>query len=128
MSTSFGMNLGKESGSNTSIYSQLYVNSTTPRGSARKKCSLATARTPVWQMTAETVQILSDPQLLKAIEIFQGSRMPEEGDVEMLSNPRVLRALHEFKSKLSQRKNIRNFVQKGCFQMLLLCQMVGWYL
>ena len=96
MSTSFGMNLGKESGSNTSIHSQLSVDSTTPRCSARKKCSLATVRTPVRQMTAETVQILSDPQLLKAIEVFQGSRMPEEGDIVMLSNPRVLQALCEF--------------------------------
>ena len=96
MSTSFGMNLGKESGSNTSIHSQLSVDSTTPRCSARKKCFSATARTPVRQMSAETVQILSNPQLLKAIEIFQGSRMPEEGEVEMLSNPRVLRALREF--------------------------------
>ena len=96
MSTSFGMNLGKESGSNTSIHSQLSVDSTTPRRSARKKCVSATVRTPVQQMSAETVQILSDPQLLKAIKIFQGSRMPEEGDVEMLSNPRVLQALREF--------------------------------
>ena len=96
MSTSFGMNLGKESGSNTSIHSQLSVDSTTPRRSARKKCVSATARTPVRQMSAETVQILSDTQLLKAIEIFQGSRTPEEGDVEMLSNPRVLQALREF--------------------------------
>ena len=114
--TTFGRNLGKESGSNISIHSQLSVDSTTPRCSARKKCGSATVRTPVRQMSAETVQILSDPQLLKAIEIFQGSRMPEEGDVEMLSNPRVLQALREFNRVkiLPQEEN-----QKSCPEAFL---------
>ena len=124
--TTFGRNLGKESGSNTSIHSQLSVDSTTPRCAARKKCGSATARTPVWQMSAETVQILSDPQLLKAIEIFQGSRTPEEGDVEMLEY--YGHFVNSTESKYSHRRKIRNLVLKLSFQTLLLHQMVCRYL
>ena len=48
------------------------------------------------QMSTATVQILSNPSLVSALEVFQGTRFGMQDDMELLKNQRVLQALREF--------------------------------
>ena len=48
------------------------------------------------QMSTATVQILSNPSLVSALEVFQGTRFGTQDDMELLKNQRVLQALREF--------------------------------
>ena len=50
-------------------------------------------------MSANTVQILSNPNIIVALEQFQGKRK-EQDEVQLLSNPKVLAALKEFHAKI----------------------------
>ena len=47
-------------------------------------------------MSTATVQILSNPSLVSALEVFQGTRFGMQDDMELLKNQRVLQALREF--------------------------------
>ena len=53
-------------------------------------------------MSASTVQILSNPNLIVALEQFQGKRR-EQDEVQILSNPKVLAALKEFHVEIEHR-------------------------
>ena len=48
------------------------------------------------QMSTASVQILSNPSLVSALEVFQGTRFGTQDDMELLKNQRVLQALREF--------------------------------
>ena len=52
------------------------------------------------QMSTATVQILSNPSLISALEVFQGTRFGTQDDMELLKNQRVLQALREFHGTL----------------------------
>ena len=52
------------------------------------------------QMSTATVQILSNPSLISALEVFQGTRFRMQDDMELLKNQRVLQALREFHGTL----------------------------
>ena len=45
------------------------------------------------QMSTATVQILSNPSLVSALKVFQGTRFGTQDDMELLKNQRVLQAL-----------------------------------
>ena len=52
------------------------------------------------QMSTATVQILSNPSLISALEVFQGTRFAMQDDMELLKNQHVLQALREFHGTL----------------------------
>ena len=52
-------------------------------------------------MSANTVQILSNPNIIVALEQFQGIRK-EQYEVKLLSNPKVLAALKEFHAEMER--------------------------
>ena len=52
-------------------------------------------------MGANTVQILSNPKIIVALEQFQGIRK-EQDEVQLLSNPKILAALKDFHSQMEQ--------------------------
>ena len=52
-------------------------------------------------MSANTVQILSDPKIIVALEQFQGIRK-EQDQVQLLSNPKIIVALKEFHATMER--------------------------
>ena len=52
-------------------------------------------------MSANTVQILSDPKIIVALEQFQGIRK-EQDQVQLLSNPKIIVALKEFHAAMER--------------------------
>ena len=52
------------------------------------------------QMSKTTVQILSNPSLISALEVFQGAKFRTQDDMELLNNQRVLQALRDFHATL----------------------------
>ena len=52
-------------------------------------------------MSANTVQILSNPNIIVALEQFQGIRK-EQDEVQLLSNPKILAVLKEFHAEMEQ--------------------------
>ena len=52
------------------------------------------------QMSTATVQILSNPSLISALEVFQGTRFGMQDDMELLKNQHVLQAVREFHGTL----------------------------
>ena len=52
-------------------------------------------------MSANTVQILSNPNIIVALEQFQGIRK-EQDEVQLLLNPKILTVLKEFHAEMEQ--------------------------
>ena len=52
-------------------------------------------------MSVNTVQILSNPKIIVALEQFQGIRK-EEDEVQLLSNPKILAVLKEFHAEMER--------------------------
>ena len=71
----------------------------TPRSSKRLSNKSAT-KNPL-PMSANTVQILSDPKIIVALEQFQGIRK-EQDQVQLLSNPKIIVALKEFHAAMER--------------------------
>ena len=71
----------------------------TPRSSKRLSNKSATKNPR--PMSANTVQILSDPKIIVALEQFQGIRK-EQDQVQLLSNPKIIVALKEFHAAMER--------------------------
>ena len=71
----------------------------TPRSSKRLSNKSATKNPR--PMSANTVQILSDPKIIVALEQFQGIRK-EQDQVQLLSNPKIIVALKEFHTTMER--------------------------
>ena len=96
---SFGANAEEESASSTVSCSA--SGQTPTRKSMRlqtKNISLKLSERS--QFSTATVQILSNPSLITALEVFQGSKFGSQDDIELLRNPRVLQAVREFHSSI----------------------------
>ena len=91
--------LGGEASDANSCVSTYSTPSRTPRSS---KClSNKSATKNPRPMSANTVQILSDPKIIVALEQFQGIRK-EQDQVQLLSNPKIIVALKEFHATMER--------------------------
>ena len=91
--------LGGEASDANSCVSTYSTPSRTPRSSKRLNNKSAT-KNPC-PMSANTVQILSDPKIIVALEQFQGIRK-EQDEVQLLSNPKIIVALKEFHAAMER--------------------------
>ena len=91
--------LGGEASDANSCVSTYSTPSRTPRSSKRLSNKSAT-KNPC-PMSANTVQILSDPKIIVALEQFQGIRK-EQDEVQLLSNPKIIVALKEFHAAMER--------------------------
>ena len=90
---------GEASDANSSANSTYSTPSRTPRSSKRLS-NKSTTKNPR-PLSANTVQILSNPKIIVALEQFQGIRK-EQDEVQLLSNPKVLVALKEFHAEMER--------------------------
>ena len=91
--------LGGEASDANSCVSTYSTPLRTPRSS---KClSNKSATKNPHPMSANTVQILSDPKIIVALEQFQGIRK-EQDQVQLLSNPKIIVALKEFHAAMER--------------------------
>ena len=91
--------LGGEASDANSCVSTYSTPSRTPRSSKRLSNKSATKHPR--PMSANTVQILSDPKIIVALEQFQGIRK-EQDQVQLLSNPKIIVALKEFHAAMER--------------------------
>ena len=91
--------LGGEASDANSCVSTYSTPSRTPRSSKRLNNKSATKNPR--PMSANTVQILSDPKIIVALEQFQGIRK-EQDEVKLLSNPKIIVALKEFHAAMER--------------------------
>ena len=91
--------LGGEASDANSCVSTYSTPSRTPRSSKRLSNKSATKNPR--PMSANTVQILSDPKIIVALEQFQGIRK-EQDQVQLLSNPKIIVALKEFHAAMER--------------------------
>ena len=89
----FGGNLDDGNSSQCSDLSNISSVSVTPRRSMRSSSRTPTDLKKKRDLSAEMVQILSDPAIVDALEVFQGKKKGTDSDTEMLRDPKVLRAL-----------------------------------
>ena len=87
----FGGNLDDGNSSQCSDVSNISSVSVTPRRTMRS--SSRTNLKKKRDLSAEMVQILSDPAIVDALEVFQGKKKGTDSDTKMLRDPKVLRAL-----------------------------------
>ena len=91
--------LGGEASDANSCVLTYSTPSRTPRSSKRLSNKSATKNPR--PMSANTVQILSDPKIIVALEQFQGIRK-EQDQVQLLSNPKIIVALKEFHAAMER--------------------------
>ena len=91
--------LGGEASDANSCVSTYSPPSRTPRSSKRLSNKSATKNPR--PMSANTVQILSDPKIIVALEQFQGIRK-EQDQVQLLSNPKIIVAVKEFHAAMER--------------------------
>ena len=90
--------LGEASDANSCV-STYSTQSRTPCSSKRLSTKSATKNPR--PLSANTVQILSDPKIIIALEQFQGIRK-EQDQVQLLSNPKIIVALKEFHAEMER--------------------------
>ena len=91
--------LGGEASDANSCILTYSTPSRTPQSSERLSNKSATKHPR--PMSANMVQILSDPKIIVALEQFQGIRK-EQNQVQLLSNPKIIVALKEFHAAMER--------------------------
>ena len=117
--------LGGEASDANSCVSTYSTPSRTPRSS--KRLSNKSATKNLRPMSANTVQILSDPQIIIALEQFQSIRK-EQDKVQLLSNPKIIVALKEFHAAMERgdfdsEKNVEVVEEEELFDEAVLHNM-----
>ena len=85
---------------NSDAFSEKSSSSTTPvtHRKSQRITSKQTLLTPHKTLSTQDVQMLSDPDLLKMLEVFQGVSRGDDVQTQILGDPKMLRILHNIHS------------------------------
>ena len=85
---------------NSDASSEKSSSSTTPvtHRKSQRITSKQTVLTPHKTLSTQDIQMLSDPDLLKTLEVFQGVSRGDDVQTQVLADPKMLRILHSIHS------------------------------